>query len=78
VSQVMQPNPTKVRAHYANMALQAATLAAIDALRAVVDCRYRNSSREFGRVCMDAFGALALYDAATVEWLEATFAEDSK
>lgn len=71
-------NPNRARTHYANMALQAATLAVVDALRAVLDCPHRNSSREFGAACLAAHDALAAYDAATVEVLHAMYAEDSQ
>ncbi len=78
-TQVMtHTNPNRARAHYANMALQATTLAAIDALRAVLNCPHRNSSREFGAVCVAAHDALERYDAATVEMFAAMFAEDSQ
>lgn len=71
-------NPTRARAHYAAMALQSATLALVDAIRAVLDCPHRNSSREFGAACVAAQKALDLYDAATVEVLAAMFAEDGQ
>lgn len=71
-------NPNRARSHYAAMALQATTLDAIDALRAIVNCPHKNNSREFGEVCCDGIMALARYDEATVEMFAAMFAESSQ